>query len=80
MSFNMNKFMHDYEAGSLNEREFVDGIQAMIDNGVIWGQNNHYAKVAIDLVDAGYCQHGKKLKLMKKAYKRIYRKKWTGGE
>jgi len=48
-------FIMAFEAGELDEDEIITGIQAMIDDGLVWKLQGMYGRTAARLIDAGLC-------------------------
>lgn len=44
-----------YEQDELNGLEIVELFQELIDSGMAWKLQGHYGRMAMDLVDSGYC-------------------------
>jgi|WetSurMetagenome_2_1015567.scaffolds.fasta_scaffold1099935_2 hypothetical protein len=48
-------FIMSFEDGSATEEEIIDGFQAMINDGSVWGLQGFYGRTATDLIEAGLC-------------------------
>lgn len=48
-------FIMAYEDGNVTEKELYDGFQLLIDDGIVWGLQGHYGRLARYLIDAGHC-------------------------
>jgi hypothetical protein len=48
-------FIMDYEAGTLDEEQIVEGFQTMIDDGTVWQLQGSYGRMAISLIERGLC-------------------------
>jgi hypothetical protein len=44
-----------YESGELSLEGGVELFQALIDDGTVWRLQGHYSRVAMDLIERGYC-------------------------
>lgn len=44
-----------YEEDELNGLEIIDLFQKLIDNGMAWSLQGHYGRMAMDLIESGYC-------------------------
>ena len=44
-----------YEGDELNGLEIIDLFQKLIDNGMAWSLQGHYGRMAMDLIESGYC-------------------------
>lgn len=47
--------MHDFESGNLSEKETITLVQQLIDSGIVWLLNDHYAALANKLLENGFC-------------------------
>jgi hypothetical protein len=45
----------DYEMGNLTDDEIVELFQEMIDSGLVWQLQGSYARMAMSLIEEGYC-------------------------
>jgi hypothetical protein len=48
-------FITAYEAGETDEQETIEGFQRLIDSGIVWQLQGSYGRMAMALIDAGYC-------------------------
>lgn len=53
--FDLVGFVIAYEGGELDEEEFVEGFQHLIDSGLAWTLQGHYGRTAAALIEAGLC-------------------------
>jgi hypothetical protein len=44
-----------YEEDDLDGNEIVELFQELIDNGMAWSLQGHYGRMAMDLIENGYC-------------------------
>jgi len=44
-----------YEAGLMEEPEFFQFFQQLINTGLVWKLQGHYGRVAQNLIDEGIC-------------------------
>ena len=61
------KFMEDkkvsvtkivqYENGELNDEETVELFQELINTGLAWQLQGSYGRMAVQLLEEGFCQH-----------------------
>lgn len=51
----------DYEAGFLWEEETINLFQDLIDSGLAWKLQGNYGRVALSLIEAGYCTRPKEV-------------------
>lgn len=48
-------FVMDYENGSLDDAQVIEGFQQLINSGLAWRLQGFYGRTASMLIDAGYC-------------------------
>jgi len=48
-------FIMDYEAGELNDDQIIEGMQRLIDSGLVWKLQGFYGRLAMNLIEAGCC-------------------------
>lgn len=53
--FDEFEFIMDYETGSCDDIELIDGFQHLIDNGHAWTLQGHYGRMAQALIESGHC-------------------------
>jgi hypothetical protein len=53
--FDLVDFIIDYETGSLNEEQIIEGFQYMITTRTINNLQGSYQRMAQSLIDQGYC-------------------------
>lgn len=53
--FDTVSFVMDYESGELTREEIIAGFQALINLGYVWTLQGHYGRMAVDLINVGYC-------------------------
>ena len=44
-----------YEGGEMSDEEVVEFFQTLIDNGMAWTLQGSYGRMAMRLIEAGYC-------------------------
>lgn len=44
------------EGGEASMEEVIEAVQTLIDDGIIWKLQGSYARLAIRMIEAGYCQ------------------------
>ena len=54
--FDVVGFIMDYENGTLEEVEMINGFQELINSGIVWGLQGHYGRTAKKLIELGYCK------------------------
>ena len=47
----------DYETGLMSDDEVIDFFQEMIDSGLVWQLQGSYQRLAIQLIEEGYCHN-----------------------
>lgn len=45
-----------YEEGEMSDAEVVEFFQELINSGLCWSLQGHYGRMAMALIDAGFCQ------------------------
>jgi hypothetical protein len=53
--FDVVGFVMDLEMGMLPEDAVVEGMQHLIDNGMVWNLQGAYGRLAERLIEAGLC-------------------------
>ena len=53
--FDVCGFCMDFEDGTLDREEIIDGFQHLIDSGLAWQLQGHYGRMAARLIEAGHC-------------------------
>ena len=48
-------FILAYESGECTDQEIIDGFQDLIDSGMAFQLQGSYGRMAMALIDAGYC-------------------------
>jgi len=57
MKFDLVDFIIEYETGSLNEEQIIEGFQYMINTRAINNLQGSYQRMAQRLLDEGYCEY-----------------------
>lgn len=52
---NIDKII-SYEEGEMSDEETVEFFQELINSGLCWQLQGHYGRMAMALIDAGFCQ------------------------
>ena len=50
----INKII-EYEDGSMTQEDTIEFFQEMINSGIVWKLQGHYARMAKQLIEGGYC-------------------------
>jgi hypothetical protein len=45
-----------YEQDELDGNEIIELFQELINNGMAWNLQGHYGRMAMDLIENGYCK------------------------
>lgn len=53
--FDSLEFIMRFEQGELDDQELVEGFQNMIDSGLVWALQGFYGRMAMRLIEQGYC-------------------------
>jgi hypothetical protein len=48
-------FIIRLESGEVEADELADGVQHLIDNGLVWQLQGSYGRLAVSLIQAGQC-------------------------
>jgi hypothetical protein len=48
-------FVIDFESGTLDDIQVIEGFQALIDTGVVWHLQGSYGRTAAHLIETGLC-------------------------
>lgn len=54
--FDVVDFVIGFEGGMISESEIVEGFQHMINDGIVWGLQGMYGRMANNLIEAGVCK------------------------
>jgi len=46
-------FIMDYESGTLDYDEIIEGFQHLVDDGIVWSLQGSYGRMAAALIEAG---------------------------
>jgi hypothetical protein len=55
MAFDTYGFIIRYEDGECTTEEMIEGFQALIDSGLVWGLQGSYGRTARQLIEDGHC-------------------------
>lgn len=57
-AFDTVGFIMDAEMGVLDDEQLIEGVQHLIDTGIIRGLQGSWQRIAHSLIEQGYCTHG----------------------
>jgi hypothetical protein len=53
--FDAFSFIIDFEEGSLDEAQIIEGFQALINSGLVWQLQGSYGRTAMNLIESERC-------------------------
>lgn len=57
--FDTLSFIMEYEGEDLSSEKIINGFQHLIDSGMVWSLQGSYGRMAMGLIENGYCRKAK---------------------